>query len=204
MTADFIASLHGASLPLGIEFLPLFRGFVMVLFVLASLILMLVVLIQEGKGGGIAGAFGGAAAETFGVKAGSVNRFTAILAAVFVGLALLHAGLASSTPTSVIATPATPAPVARDRRASPPEAPPPTPTAGRWTATRRPPPRRWTATRRPPTPAAPARDGRGDAARRAGADAAPAAPWTTTRRPPPRGWTRRRPRPRPPPPAGMN
>lgn len=73
----------------------IFRGLVMLLFVLVSLFLILVVLIQEGKGGGIAGAFGGAAAETFGVKAGSVNRFTMILVFAFCGLALLHAGLPS-------------------------------------------------------------------------------------------------------------
>lgn len=128
MTADFLAALNVVPLPLGMEWLPLFRGFVMVLFVMASLILMLVVLIQEGKGGGIAGAFGGAAAETFGVKAGSVNRFTAILAAVFMGLALLHAGLASSTPTSVIA-PAAPAPIVPPGVApqAPPTAPPAAP-----------------------------------------------------------------------------
>ena len=52
------------------------------------LLLVLVILVQEGKGGGIAGAFGGAAAESFGVKAGSVNRFTAVLAAIFMGLAV--------------------------------------------------------------------------------------------------------------------
>jgi preprotein translocase subunit SecG len=81
---------------------PLVQGLVMTLFVLTSLLLLLVILIQEGKGGGIAGAFGGAAAETFGVKAGTVNRFTAILATVFMGLALLHAGIASATGGSVI------------------------------------------------------------------------------------------------------
>jgi preprotein translocase subunit SecG len=69
--------------------LKIVRALVMVLFVLSSVLLIAVVLLQEGKGGGIAGAFGGAAAETFGVKAGSVNRFTSILATVFVGLALL-------------------------------------------------------------------------------------------------------------------
>src|SRR5206468_3442563 len=72
-----------------------------------------------GKGGGIAGAFGGAAAETFGVKAGSVNRFTALLATIFCALALLHAGLSSTIQgASVIpaaapevpAVPVTPAP----------------------------------------------------------------------------------------------
>lgn len=75
--------------------LDVIRGAVMVLFVLSALLVTIVVLLQEGKGGGLAGAFGGAGAETFGVKAGTVNKFTAWLAAAFLGLALLHAGLSS-------------------------------------------------------------------------------------------------------------
>jgi preprotein translocase subunit SecG len=73
------------------------RGAVMVLFFVSAVLVILVVLAQEGKGGGLAGAFGGAGAETFGVKAGTVNKFTAWLAAAFLGLALLHAGLGSFT-----------------------------------------------------------------------------------------------------------
>ena len=63
-----------------------------VLFFLSALLLIVVVLLQEAKGGGLAEAFGGVGAETFGVRAGGINRFTFILAAVFVGSALvLHA-----------------------------------------------------------------------------------------------------------------
>ena len=58
---------------------------------------MLVVLLQEGKGGGLGSAFGGAAADAFGVKAGTVNKFTTWLATGFLGLALLYAGLSSSS-----------------------------------------------------------------------------------------------------------
>ena len=79
------------------------RGAVMVLFVISALLVTLVVLAQEGKGGGLAGAFGGAGADTFGVKAGTVNKFTAWLAAAFLGLALLYAGLASFTTNSTAA-----------------------------------------------------------------------------------------------------
>jgi preprotein translocase subunit SecG len=75
--------------------LDVIRGAVMVVFVLSALLVIIIVLLQEGKGGGLAGAFGGAGAETFGVKAGTVNKFTAWLAALFLGLALLHAGLSS-------------------------------------------------------------------------------------------------------------
>jgi preprotein translocase subunit SecG len=91
------AAVVGAS-----TFLKIVKALVMVLFVLSAILLIAVVLLQEGKGGGIAGAFGGAAAETFGVKAGTVNRFTSILATVFVGLALIHAGIASNLGTSAV------------------------------------------------------------------------------------------------------
>ena len=73
------------------------KGLVFVVFVVCALLLMIVVLLQEGKGGGLGSAFGGAAADAFGVKAGTVSRFTTWLATGFLGLALLYAGLSSST-----------------------------------------------------------------------------------------------------------
>ncbi len=68
---------------------------IFVIFVLVALVMTVVILLQEGKGGGLGSAFGGAAADAFGVKAGTVNRFTAYLAAGFLGLALLYAGLSA-------------------------------------------------------------------------------------------------------------
>ena len=53
-------------------------------FVVSGLLLMLLILIQEGKGGGLGEAFGGMAAETFGVKAAGVNKATATLALIWV------------------------------------------------------------------------------------------------------------------------
>lgn len=58
----------------------------------SALLMSIVILLQESKGGGLAEAFGGVGAETFGVKSGGINRFTFTLAAVFLGSAvLLHA-----------------------------------------------------------------------------------------------------------------
>jgi len=54
-----------------------------VLFFLSSILLTVVILLQESKGGGLSEAFGGAGAETFGVKTGGVNKFTFSLAIVF-------------------------------------------------------------------------------------------------------------------------
>lgn len=67
-----------------------------ILFVLSSIVIITVVLLQEGKGGGLAEAFGGMGAETFGVKAKGITVFTFIVAAVFVvssiGINLLTSG----------------------------------------------------------------------------------------------------------------
>ncbi|PCJ53660.1 MAG: preprotein translocase subunit SecG [Planctomycetota bacterium] len=61
------------------------------LFFASALLLILVILVQEGKGGGLGGALGGAGTETFGVRAGGVNKVTFILFGVFVLTALaLH------------------------------------------------------------------------------------------------------------------
>lgn len=54
------------------------------LFFLSALLLVLVILLQEGKGGGLSDAFGGAGAETFGVRSGGINRFTFGVFGVFV------------------------------------------------------------------------------------------------------------------------
>ncbi len=94
---------------LAIKWAPILKGVVVTVYSLIAAILLFIVLIQEGKGGGIAGAFGGAAAESFGVKAGTVNRFTAWLAALFIGLAVVHAGIAAQEKQSVIPDTRTPA-----------------------------------------------------------------------------------------------
>ena len=101
MIPDLSVLAPCGSLTLAFNAVPIIQGIVMALFVICALLLMVVILLQEGKGGGIAGAFGGAAADTFGVKAGTINRFTAILATIFMSLALLHAGL-SATASSVL------------------------------------------------------------------------------------------------------
>ena len=86
------------------------RGAIMTLFVLSAFLVIVIVLAQEGKGGGLAGAFGGAGTETFGVKAGTVNKATAWVGAMFLGLALLYAGLstAQSAPVKGVDTISTP------------------------------------------------------------------------------------------------
>ncbi len=60
-----------------------------ILFFLSACLLIFIILLQEPKGGGLAEAFGGMGAETFGVKSAGVNRFTLTVASVFVLSAVL-------------------------------------------------------------------------------------------------------------------
>ena len=62
------------------------------LVLLVGILLIFLVLIQRGKGGGLAGAFGGAGGSSaFGSRAGDLfTRVTLILAAVWVLLIMVH------------------------------------------------------------------------------------------------------------------
>lgn len=60
--------------------------------IVISIVLIIVVLMQASKGGGLAGTFGGAAMGTmFGVRRTSdfLSRATTILASIFIGLSLI-------------------------------------------------------------------------------------------------------------------
>ena len=59
-----------------------------VLFVAAALVLGVVVLLQEGKGGGFGDTLGSAGQQAFGVKASGVQRFTMWVALAFLGSAI--------------------------------------------------------------------------------------------------------------------
>jgi preprotein translocase subunit SecG len=60
-----------------------------IVFAASAVLLAVLVLLQEGKGGGLAEAFGGAGAETFGVKSGGVNKVTFVLFSVYLASAIL-------------------------------------------------------------------------------------------------------------------
>ena len=62
-----------------------------IVFSLVAVLLIGLVLIQEGKGGGMGGAFGGVGGEAFGHGAGGINKLTGILAAVFMVSAVVIA-----------------------------------------------------------------------------------------------------------------
>ena len=67
------------------------QGLINVILVLCSLFLICLILIQRGKGGGLAGAFGGTGGSSaFGAKAGDIfTKITMITAGIWIGLAML-------------------------------------------------------------------------------------------------------------------
>jgi len=82
------------------------------LYVLTCLILLLVILLQQGRGD-MAAAFGGGSSQSaFGARAGAtvLSKATAILAAVFMILAMALAIMGQRGPGSVVSGTSVPAP----------------------------------------------------------------------------------------------
>jgi len=75
-------------------------------FALSSLLLITVVLIQEGRGGGLGDAFGGAGQQTFGVGARGITKFTAGVGVVFLASALAITLVKKSQSDSIMGSPA--------------------------------------------------------------------------------------------------
>jgi len=107
------------------------------LYILTCLVLLLVVLLQQGKGGDIASAFGGSSSQTaFGARTGAtlLSRATTVCAALFMlgalALAVLgHRGTGSvvgngPAPASAPASKAATAPAPRPTQPAPAQQPP--------------------------------------------------------------------------------
>jgi len=82
------------------------------LVLIVGILLIFLVLIQRGKGGGLAGAFGGVGGSSaFGSRAGDLfTRITLILAGIWVALIMVHINVVQRdkttvAPTSVLETP---------------------------------------------------------------------------------------------------
>ncbi len=84
------------------------------LYILTCLVLLLVVLLQQGKGGDIASAFGGSSSQTaFGARSGAtlLSRATAVCAGLFMIGALALAVLGHRGTSSVVGSLPAPKPV---------------------------------------------------------------------------------------------
>ncbi len=114
---------------------------IVTLYVIVCALLVLTILLQQGKGGDIANAFGGGSSQAvFGARSGAtlLTRATAVLAALFVIGAITLTVLGQRGPGSVVggidgpaAAPAPAAPAATP--AAPPAAQPTTPAPGNTT-----------------------------------------------------------------------
>ncbi len=60
-----------------------------ILFIVACILTTAIILLQEGKGGGLGEAFGGAGQQMVGVKAEGITKFTGYLAVAVVVLAIV-------------------------------------------------------------------------------------------------------------------
>ena len=103
------------------------------LYVVSCLVLMIVILLQQGKGGDIANAFGGGSSQAvFGARAGAtvLTKITAGLTVAFMGLALLLAVWGSRGTSSVVGGVEGPPPVSLPAGATDiPATPAPAPSA---------------------------------------------------------------------------
>ncbi len=83
-------------------------------YVLVCFLLLMVVLLQQGKGGDIASAFGGSGSQAaFGARAGAtlLTRATTVLGALFMVGAMVLAVMGQRGPSSVISGLDDPAPI---------------------------------------------------------------------------------------------
>lgn len=75
--------------------------FLYIVFTLVAVLLSAVILVQEGKGGGMGAAFGGVGGEAFGHGAGGINKFTSILAVILLVTALVIAIMSTTTSSAM-------------------------------------------------------------------------------------------------------
>jgi preprotein translocase subunit SecG len=86
------------------------------LYVIVCLVLSLVILLQQGKGGDIASAFGGSGSQAaFGARSGAtlLTKATTVAAVLFMLFALALSIMGQQGPGSVVGGTAAPAPVPR-------------------------------------------------------------------------------------------
>jgi preprotein translocase subunit SecG len=102
-------------------------------YVLVCLVLSLVILLQQGRGGDIASAFGGSSSQAaFGARSGAtlLTKATSVAAVLFMLFALVLSVLGQRGPGSVVSgTPAPPPATAKPAPATPAPAAPSTPPA---------------------------------------------------------------------------
>ena len=106
------------------------------IYVLVCLVLSLVILLQQGRGGDIASAFGGSSSQAaFGARSGAtvLTKATAIAAVLFMLFALTLSIIGQRGSGSLLSGTAAPPPAAAPGRAAPPATPSTAPAAAATT-----------------------------------------------------------------------
>jgi len=74
-----------------------------IVFILSSIVLVTVILLQEGKGGGFGDALGAAGQQAFGVQTKGIQTFTGVTAGVFMLSAVaIHITVRQTSRTSLV------------------------------------------------------------------------------------------------------
>ena len=74
-----------------------------IVFILSSIVLVTVILLQEGKGGGFGDALGAAGQQAFGVQTKGIQTFTGVTAGVFMLSAVaIHITVRQTSSTSLV------------------------------------------------------------------------------------------------------
>lgn len=95
-----------------------------IVFVLSAIVLVIVILLQEGKGGGFGDALGTAGQQTFGVATKGIQTFTGIVAAVFMVSAIsIHIVVRQTSGQSIVGEPGVAVPVDGGGSSTPAPAP---------------------------------------------------------------------------------
>ena len=106
---------------------------VVALYVLVCLVLSLVILLQQGRGGDIASAFGGSSSQAaFGARSGAtlLTKATSVAAVLFMLFALTLSIMGQRGTGSVVSGTSAPPPAAKPAPAPAPTTPATTPTPG--------------------------------------------------------------------------
>ena len=98
-------------------------NFVMVIHIIASLVLILVILMQAGRGGGMSEMFGGASTQTiFGTSVGQfLTKATAVCAVLFIITSLSLAVLSSKRSKSLMRSAPAATPIENNEKLPEPE-----------------------------------------------------------------------------------
>lgn len=106
--------------------LDLFITLLYIVFIVSAIVLCIVILLQEGRGGGLTDALGSAGQQTFGVAASGIHKFTGWTAAIFIasalGIHILNRQVAGDSVVPEFGTPVIEAPAVPADGGTPPPA----------------------------------------------------------------------------------